>query len=186
MTGRSTKPIRSRPASTIPASDPSMPGSTTSSACNICPPPTTRRWRHSGFSPGMQASAQRARRAGQNMPKVLALVADFRNADPTAPLVLRGYYNPISVYGVPRFLIDVKAAGVDGLIVVDLPPEEDDELCLPALKAGLNFIRLATPTTDDRRLAVVLPHTPGLVYYLSITGITGTATPESEKGTDST
>src|SRR5437763_2047031 len=95
-----------------------------------------------------------------------------------------GYYNPIYIYGVPRFLIDANAAGVDGLIVVDLPPEEDDELCIPALSAGLNFIRLATPTTDDRRLPAVLANTSGFVYYVSITGITGMASPDTGKVTE--
>ena len=112
---------------------------------------------------------------------MLALVADFRKSDAATPLILMGYYNPIYVYGVSRFLDDAKAAGVDGLIVVDLPPEEDSELCLPALEAGLDFIRLATPTTDDARLPAVLAHTAGFVYYVSITGITGAATPDYGK-----
>jgi tryptophan synthase alpha chain len=115
--------------------------------------------------------------------KTLKLVTDFRAGDNQTPIVLMGYYNPIYVYGVDRFLADARAAGVDGLIVVDLPPEEDEELCLPALKAGLNFIRLATPTTDDRRLPVVLNNTSGFVYYVSITGITGTAVPDAGKVT---
>ena len=106
------------------------------------------------------------------------MVRAFRKADDATPIVLMGYYNPIYIYGVERFLADAKSAGVDGLIVVDLPPEEDDELCLPALKAGLNFIRLATPTTDDKRLPAVLANTSGFVYYVSITGITGAATPD--------
>jgi tryptophan synthase alpha chain len=110
-------------------------------------------------------------------------VRAFRKADDTTPIVLMGYYNPIFVFGVDRFLAEAKAAGVDGLIVVDLPPEEDEELCLPALKAGLNFIRLATPTTDDRRLPAVLANTSGFVYYVSITGITGTAVPDAGKVT---
>ncbi|MEX2036644.1 MAG: tryptophan synthase subunit alpha, partial [Xanthobacteraceae bacterium] len=101
--------------------------------------------------------------------------------DATTPIVLMGYYNPIYIYGVPRFLADAKAAGVDGLIVVDLPPEEDEELCLPALNAGLSFIRLATPTTDDKRLPAVLANTSGFVYYVSITGITGAAAPDVSK-----
>jgi tryptophan synthase alpha chain len=105
------------------------------------------------------------------------MVRSFRKGDATTPIVLMGYFNPIYIYGVPRFLADAKAAGVDGLIVVDLPPEEDSELCLPALEAGLNFIRLATPTTDDRRLPAVLKNTSGFVYYVSITGITGAAAP---------
>src|SRR5207302_9363908 len=109
--------------------------------------------------------------------KTLAMVRAFRAGDDVTPIVLMGYYNPIYIYGVERFLADAISAGVDGLIVVDLPPEEDDELCLPALKAGLNFIRLATPTTDDRRLPAVLAHTSGFVYHLSITGLTGAAPP---------
>ena len=115
------------------------------------------------------------------MSKTLALVREFRKSDDATPIVLMGYYNPIYVYGVDRFLADAKSAGVDGLIVVDLPPEEDDELCLPTLKAGLNFIRLATPTTDDKRLPTVLNHTSGFVYYVSITGITGSAAPDASK-----
>jgi tryptophan synthase alpha chain len=131
--------------------------------------------------PAIQASSLRALKAGQNMQKTLAMVAEFRAADAATPIVLMGYYNPIYIYGVGRFLIDAKAAGVDGLIVVDLPPEEDDELCLPALAAGLNFIRLATPTTNDKRLPAVLANTSGFVYYVSITGITGTAAPDTGK-----
>jgi len=131
--------------------------------------------------PAIQASSQRALHAGQNMKKTLGLVAELRARDAATPVVLMGYYNPIYIYGVPRFLEDAKAAGVDGLIVVDLPPEEDDELCVPALKAGLNFIRLATPTTDDKRLPAVLANTSGFVYYVSITGITGTAAPDTAK-----
>ena len=126
--------------------------------------------------PAIQASSQRALKAGQNMTKTLAMIRSFRAADDTTPIVLMGYYNPIYIYGVEKFLVDAKAAGIDGLIVVDLPPEEDDELCLPALKAGLSFIRLATPTTDDKRLPAVLANTSGFVYYVSITGITGAAT----------
>jgi tryptophan synthase alpha chain len=125
--------------------------------------------------PAIQASSQRALKAGQTMIKTLAMIREFRAADQTTPIVLMGYYNPIYIYGVEKFLADAKAAGIDGLIVVDLPPEEDDELCLPALKAGLNFIRLATPTTDDKRLPAVLANTSGFVYYVSITGITGMA-----------
>ncbi len=128
--------------------------------------------------PAIQAAGLRALRAGTTLKKTLALVAEFRAGNMTTPLVLMGYYNPIYVYGVERFLADAKAAGVDGLIVVDLPPEEDEELCLPALRAGLNFIRLATPTTDDARLPAVLANTSGFVYYVSITGITGAATPD--------
>src|SRR4029077_8912598 len=131
--------------------------------------------------PAIQASSLRALKAGQDMAKTLALVRDFRTGDAATPIVLMGYYNPIYIYGVARFLADAKAAGVDGLIVVDLPPEEDTELCLPALQAGLNFIRLATPTTDDRRLPAVLANTSGFVYYVSITGITGTAAPNSAR-----
>ena len=126
--------------------------------------------------PAVQASSQRALKAGQNMTKTLAMIRSFRAADDTTPIVLMGYYNPIYIYGVEKFLVDAKEAGIDGLIVVDLPPEEDGELCLPALNAGLNFIRLATPTTDDKRLPAVLANTSGFVYYVSITGITGAAT----------
>ena len=128
--------------------------------------------------PAIQAAGLRALKAGQNMIKTLQLVRDFRAGDDATPIVLMGYFNPIYIYGVDKFLVDAKAAGVDGLIVVDLPPEEDEELCLPALKAGLNFIRLATPTTDDKRLPKVLSNTSGFVYYVSITGITGSAKPD--------
>ena len=131
--------------------------------------------------PAIQAAGLRALAAGQNMIKTLAMVRELRKADDATPIVLMGYYNPIYIYGVDRFLADAKAAGVDGLIVVDLPPEEDAELCLPALKAGLNFIRLATPTTDDKRLPAVLTNTSGFVYYVSITGITGAAAPDAAK-----
>src|ERR1700733_12839970 len=131
--------------------------------------------------PAIQAAGLRALAAKTTLTKVLALVADFRKADAATPLILMGYYNPIYVYGVARFLDDAKAAGVDGLIVVDLPPEEDSELCLPALDAGLDFIRLATPTTDDARLPAVLAHTAGFVYYVSIAGITGAGTPDYGK-----
>ena len=134
--------------------------------------------------PAIQASSQRALRAGQTLKKTLALVRTFRAGDEGTPIVLMGYYNPIYIYGVPRFLADAKTAGVDGLIVVDLPPEEDDELCVPALNAGLNFIRLATPTTDDRRLPAVLANTSGFVYYVSITGITGAAAPDTRRVVD--
>jgi tryptophan synthase alpha chain len=127
--------------------------------------------------PAIQASSQRALKAGQTLAKTLEMVRDFRAHDTTTPIVLMGYYNPIYVYGNDRFVADAKAAGVDGLIVVDVPPEADDELCLPAVKAGLNFIRLATPTTDKARLPVVLKNTSGFVYYVSITGITGAAAP---------
>lgn len=121
----------------------------------------------------IQLAGQRALKAGQTLAKTLAMVEGFRKAGHDTPIVLMGYYNPIYVYGVERFLQDARAAGVDGLIVVDLPPEEDVELCLPALAAGVNFIRLATPTTDDRRLSKVLQNTSGFVYYVSMTGITG-------------
>lgn len=134
--------------------------------------------------PAIQAAGLRALNAGHNMVKTLQLVRDFRKTDGKTPIVLMGYYNPIYIYGVDRFLKDAKAAGVDGLIVVDLPPEEDEELCIPALKAGLNFIRLATPTTDDKRLPAVLKNTSGFVYYVSITGITGAATPEASRVSD--
>ena len=133
--------------------------------------------------PAIQAAGLRALKAGQRMTKTLALVREFRKGDDETPIVLMGYYNPIYIYGNDRFLADAKAAGVDGLIVVDLPPEEDDELCLPTLKAGLNFIRLATPTTDDKRLPTVLKNTSGFVYYVSITGITGAAAPDAGKVT---
>jgi tryptophan synthase alpha chain len=125
--------------------------------------------------PAIQRAGQRALAGGQTMERTLAMVSAFRADDRETPLVLMGYYNPIYARGVPRFLAEAGAAGVDGLIVVDLPPEEDDELCLPAQAAGLNFIRLATPTTDDRRLPRVLTNTSGFVYYVSITGITGAA-----------
>ncbi len=123
--------------------------------------------------PGVQAAGQRALAAGQTMRKTLGMVEAFRKQDDETPIVLMGYYNPIYIFGVDAFLAAAKAAGVDGLIVVDLPPEEDDELCIPALKAGINFIRLATPTTDDARLPAVLNNTSGFVYYVSMTGITG-------------
>jgi tryptophan synthase alpha chain len=129
--------------------------------------------------PSIQAAGLRALKAGMTLKKTLELVRSFREDDNTTPLVLMGYYNPIYIYGVDRFLADAKIAGVDGLIIVDLPAEEDAELCLPALQAGLNFIRLATPTTDDRRLPAVLANTSGFVYYVSITGITGAAAADS-------
>ena len=129
--------------------------------------------------PAIQAAGLRALKAGMTLKKTLAMVSAFRKDDTTTPLVLMGYYNPIYIYGVDKFLADAKSAGVDGLIIVDLPPEEDAELCLPAMKAGLNFIRLATPTTDDKRLPAVLANTSGFVYYVSITGITGSASADA-------
>ncbi len=129
--------------------------------------------------PTIQSAGQRALAGGQTMDKTLQLVRDFRAGDAQTPIVLMGYYNPIYARGVPRFLAEAAAAGVDGLIVVDLPPEEDAELCLPAQAAGLNFIRLATPTTDAKRLPKVLENTSGFVYYVSVTGITGAAAAEA-------
>ncbi len=129
--------------------------------------------------PSIQAAGLRALKAGMTLKKTLEMVRGFRKDDNTTPLVLMGYYNPIYIYGVDKFLDDAKTAGVDGLIIVDLPPEEDTELCIPAMKAGLNFIRLATPTTDDKRLPAVLANTSGFVYYVSITGITGSASADS-------
>lgn len=131
--------------------------------------------------PAIQKAGLRALKAGESLKKTLAMVGAFRESDTTTPLILMGYFNPIYVYGVERFVQDALAAGVDGLIVVDLPPEMDDELCLPALDKGLNFIRLATPTTDDKRLPAVLKNTSGFVYYVSITGITGSAAPDAGK-----
>jgi tryptophan synthase alpha chain len=130
--------------------------------------------------PAIQAAGLRALKAGMTLKKTLQMVRDFRKDDATTPIVLMGYYNPIYIYGVDTFLADAKGAGVDGLIVVDLPPEEDAELCIPAMKAGLNFIRLATPTTDDKRLPAVLANTSGFVYYVSITGITGSASADTK------
>src|SRR5882757_4936300 len=129
--------------------------------------------------PAIQAAGLRALKAGMTLKKTLAMVREFRKGDNATPLVLMGYYNPIYIYGVDKFLVDAKSAGVDGLIIVDLPPEEDAELCLPAMQAGLNFIRLATPTTDDKRLPAVLANTSGFVYYVSITGITGSASADT-------
>jgi tryptophan synthase alpha chain len=134
--------------------------------------------------PAIQAAGQRALKGGQTMSKTLDLVRRFRESDATTPIVLMGYYNPIYVRGSDAFVAEAKEAGVDGLIIVDLPPEADDELCLPALGAGLNFIRLATPTTDDKRLPAVLANTSGFVYYVSITGITGSAAPDATKVAD--
>ena len=128
--------------------------------------------------PAIQAGGLRALASGQTMKKTLKLVKAFRATDQDTPIVLMGYYNPIYVYGVEKFLIDFKKAGVDGLIVVDLPPEEDDELCIPAMAAGINFIRLTTPTTDDQRAPAVFKHTSGFVYYVSVLGVTGTKAPD--------
>ncbi|MDX1782161.1 MAG: tryptophan synthase subunit alpha [Thalassovita sp.] len=125
--------------------------------------------------PTIQLAGQRALEAGQTLQKTLDMATEFRKTDDVTPIVMMGYYNPIYNRGVDKFLADAKAAGIDGLIVVDLPPEEDEELCIPAQEAGLNFIRLATPTTDDKRLPKVLQNTSGFVYYVSITGITGAA-----------
>ena len=128
--------------------------------------------------PAIQAAGLRALAAGQTMKKTLKLVKDFRKADKDTPIVLMGYYNPIYVYGVDKFLKDAKAAGADGFIIVDLPPEEDNEFCIPAMDAGMNFIRLTTPTTDDKRAPAVFRHTSGFVYYVSVLGITGTKAPD--------
>ncbi len=129
--------------------------------------------------PTIQLAGQRALESGQTLQKTLDMVTEFRKGDPDTPIVMMGYYNPIYSRGVDKFLKDAKAAGVDGLIVVDLPPEEDEELCIPANAAGMNFIRLATPTTDNKRLPKVLQNTSGFVYYVSITGITGAAAAEA-------
>jgi tryptophan synthase alpha chain len=134
--------------------------------------------------PSIQAAGLRALKAGMTLKKTLELVRGFRAGDDATPVVLMGYYNPIYIYSVDKFLADAKSAGVDGLIIVDLPAEEDVELCLPALRAGLNFIRLATPTTDDKRLPAVLANTSGFVYYVSITGITGAAAADSNVAGD--
>jgi len=128
--------------------------------------------------PAIQLAGQRALKGGQTLKKTLQLAADFRKTNDATPIVMMGYYNPIYVYGVEKFLDDALAAGIDGLIVVDLPPEMDDELCIPAIKKGINFIRLATPTTDEKRLPTVLRNTSGFVYYVSMTGITGSALPD--------
>ncbi|HBZ45695.1 MAG TPA: tryptophan synthase subunit alpha [Maritimibacter sp.] len=130
--------------------------------------------------PTIQLAGQRALDGGMTLQKTLDMAAEFRKGDDTTPIVLMGYYNPIYSRGVDKFLKDATAAGIDGLIVVDLPPEEDDELCIPANKAGMNFIRLATPTTDDKRLPKVLTNTSGFVYYVSITGITGAAEAQAD------
>ena len=131
--------------------------------------------------PAIQAAGLRALKGGQTLVKTLQMAAEFRAGDNETPIVLMGYYNPIYIYGVDRFLKDAIASGIDGLIVVDLPPEMDEELCIPALKAGINFIRLATPTTDDKRLPKVLQNTSGFVYYVSMTGITGSALADTVK-----
>ncbi len=128
--------------------------------------------------PAIQAGGLRALAGGQTMKKTLKMLKAFRAGDTDTPVVLMGYYNPIYVYGVEKFLVDAKKAGADGLIIVDLPPEEDDELCIPAMEAGLNFIRLATPTTDDARAPKVFQNTSGFVYYVSVLGITGTKAPD--------
>ena len=130
--------------------------------------------------PAIQAAGLRALKGGQTLRKTLAMARDFRATDDDTPIVLMGYYNPIYIFGVERFLVEAAAAGIDGLIVVDLPPEMDEELCIPAIKAGLNFIRLATPTTDAKRLPKVLENTSGFVYYVSMTGITGSALADTE------
>ncbi|HEY5818796.1 MAG TPA: tryptophan synthase subunit alpha [Mesorhizobium sp.] len=131
--------------------------------------------------PAIQAAGLRALKGGQTLVKTLEMAAEFRAGDDETPIVLMGYYNPIYIHGVDKFLSDAKRSGVDGLIVVDLPPEMDDELCIPAVKAGINFIRLATPTTDDKRLPKVLENTSGFVYYVSMTGITGSALADTQK-----
>lgn len=131
--------------------------------------------------PAIQAAGLRALKNGQTLAKTLAMAAEFRKDDDETPIVMMGYYNPIYIYGVDRFLADAKAAGIDGLIIVDLPPEMDNELCIPSVRAGINFIRLATPTTDDKRLPKVLENTSGFVYYVSMTGITGSALPDTGK-----
>jgi tryptophan synthase alpha chain len=131
--------------------------------------------------PAIQAAGLRSLKGGQTLARTLQMAADFRKDDNETPIVLMGYYNPIYIYGVDRFLADAKASGIDGLIVVDLPPEMDEELCVPALKAGINFIRLATPTTDEKRLPKVLQNTSGFVYYVSMTGITGSALADTGK-----
>lgn len=128
--------------------------------------------------PAIQMAGQRALKGGQTLKTTIDLAREFRKSDDRTPIVLMGYYNPIYIYGVEKFLVDALDAGIDGLIVVDLPPEMDDELCVPALKHGINFIRLATPTTDDKRLPTVLKNTSGFVYYVSMNGITGSALPD--------
>jgi tryptophan synthase alpha chain len=130
--------------------------------------------------PAIQAAGLRARAGGARVTRTLEMVRTFRETDPDTPIILMGYYNPIYIYGVEAFLKDARDAGVDGLIVVDLPPEEDSELCLPALDAGMHFIRLATPTTDDVRLPAVLANSSGFVYYVAVTGITGTKSADTD------
>ncbi len=129
--------------------------------------------------PAIQAAGLRAKAAGARLSRTLDMVRDFRKKDDTTPIILMGYYNPVYIYGVEKFLKDAREAGVDGLIVVDLPPEEDSELCLPALDAGMHFIRLATPTTDDQRIHAVLANASGFIYYVAVTGITGTKSAET-------
>jgi len=131
--------------------------------------------------PAIQAAGLRSLKNGQTLAKTLQMAADFRKTDDETPIIMMGYYNPIYIYGVDRFLKDAKASGIDGMIIVDLPPEMDDELCVPSLNAGLNFIRLATPTTDEARMPHVLQNTSGFVYYVSMTGITGSALPDTSK-----
>ena len=128
--------------------------------------------------PGIQASYLRAIEAGQNLIKTIELVKEFRNKNNDTPIVLMGYYNPIYCYGVDKFLKDISMIGVDGLIIVDLPPEADNELCIPAKKHGINFIRLATPTSDEKRLKKILVNSSGFLYYVSVAGITGSKTPQ--------
>ncbi len=128
--------------------------------------------------PSVQLSGQRALNNGQTLLKTLAMVSEFRKENDHTPVVLMGYYNPVYIFGVDRFLAEASESGVDGLIIVDLPPEADDELCVPAMDYGINFIRLAAPTTDEKRLPAVLNNTSGFLYYVSITGVTGTATPD--------
>ena len=129
--------------------------------------------------PAIQLSSQRALKAGMSVQKTLDMVADFRQTDNDTPVILMGYFNPVHAYGVDRFVKTAATAGVDGLIIVDLPPEEEADLCLPAKAAGLNFIFLTAPTTDEKRLPRVLANASGFVYYVSITGITGTASADA-------
>lgn len=131
--------------------------------------------------PAIQAAGLRALKAGQTLARTLAMASEFRRQDDDTPIIMMGYYNPIHSFGVDRFLVEAKKAGIDGLIIVDLPPETDHELCIPALGAGISFIRLATPTTDDKRLPKVLENTSGFVYYVSMTGITGSALPDTAR-----